>query len=180
MASRRDFIRQTVSAAGSLILSSQNVLRGAPFDGGSLIPTTIPKYQGPLVIPPAMPRSGVTAEGIDYTKLASGSSNSSFCRVHFCRRSRPPSGLWFPEIPLCPRDQSQSADPGEVVNQLVDKDRNYLPHLFAVDPTLHWANPAGPIDTRRMDFTSTPTRYTGPVPLVTHLHGGHTPFDSDG
>jgi spore coat protein A len=48
-----------------------------------------------------------------------------------------------------------------------------------VDPTLHWANPpqgsdpaygVGPRDSRP-EFASTPGRYTGPVPIVTHLHG---------
>ena len=52
----------------------------------------------------------------------------------------------------------------------------YLPPLFAVDQTLHWANPPGPRDTA----TSDPSRYTGPVPEVTHLHGGHTDEESDG
>ncbi len=47
---------------------------------------------------------------------------------------------------------------------------NYLdgpaPHLLAVDPTLHMAHPMG-------------RRITG-IPLVTHLHGGHTESASDG
>ena len=29
------------------------------------------------------------------------------------------------------------------INDLVDTDGNYLPHLLPVDPTLHWANPPG-------------------------------------
>ena len=29
------------------------------------------------------------------------------------------------------------------INDLVDGDGNYLPHLLPVDPTLHWANPPG-------------------------------------
>ncbi|MFC3997599.1 multicopper oxidase family protein [Nocardiopsis sediminis] len=67
-------------------------------------------------------------------------------------------------------------------NQLVDGARRYLPHLVAVDPTLHWANPPGGVRGRdsRPDFTSTPGPYTGPVPLVTHLHGGRTSQESDG
>ena len=62
------------------------------------------------------------------------------------------------------------------VNQLVDRQGNYLPHLLPVDPTLHWANPPGGIagGTTRPTFTSTPGPYTGPVPIVTHLHGGHS------
>ena len=77
-------------------------------------------------------------------------------------------------------------------NELVDADGKYLPHLLPVDPTLHWANPGRspghggmPATDIRPDFdglTYVPvgdytdpatqyTRYTGPVPLVTHLHG---------
>ncbi|GHH75238.1 hypothetical protein GCM10018793_18080 [Streptomyces sulfonofaciens] len=58
----------------------------------------------------------------------------------------------------------------------------FLPHLLTVDPTLHWANPPGGTSGRdsRPSFTSTPGPYTGPVPIVTHLHGGHNTEESDG
>jgi FtsP/CotA-like multicopper oxidase with cupredoxin domain len=59
------------------------------------------------------------------------------------------------------------------INDLVDGNGDYLPHLLPVDQTLHWANPPGGDTDRdkRPIFTQTPGRYTGPVPLVTHLHG---------
>ena len=59
------------------------------------------------------------------------------------------------------------------INDLMDANGNYLPHLLPVDPTLHWANPPGGTDGRdtRPTFDSTPGPYTGPVPIVTHLHG---------
>ena len=69
------------------------------------------------------------------------------------------------------------------INDLVDDNGNYLPHLLPVDPTLHWANPPGGTDGRdtRPTFTSTPGRYTGPVPIVTHAHGAvGVGDDSDG
>ena len=47
-------------------------------------------------------------------------------------------------------------------NNLVDENGNLLDHLFPLDPTVHWANPPNGI------------------PLVTHLHGGHTEAASDG
>jgi FtsP/CotA-like multicopper oxidase with cupredoxin domain len=62
------------------------------------------------------------------------------------------------------------------VNELIDTSGGYLPHLLPVDQTLHWANPPGPIDTRGLD----PTPYTGPVPIVTHVHGAHVGSQSDG
>src|SRR4029453_12187476 len=59
------------------------------------------------------------------------------------------------------------------INELVDANGNYRPHLLAVDQTLHWANPPGGTTGRDMrpTFTSTPGPYTGPGPIVTHLHG---------
>jgi FtsP/CotA-like multicopper oxidase with cupredoxin domain len=63
------------------------------------------------------------------------------------------------------------------VNELredpLDPGSAYLPHLLPVDPTLHWANPPGGPSGRdtRPQFASTPEAYTGPVPIVTHVHG---------
>ncbi|MFL4903774.1 multicopper oxidase family protein [Streptomyces sp. MMS24-I2-30] len=68
------------------------------------------------------------------------------------------------------------------VNQLIDTNGRYLPHLLPVDPTLHWANPTGGAKWRdsRPTFVSTPGPYEGPVPIVTHLHGGANAEESDG
>jgi FtsP/CotA-like multicopper oxidase with cupredoxin domain len=73
------------------------------------------------------------------------------------------------------------------INDLKDGQGNFLPHLLPVDPTLHWANPPGGRMHRDMrpDFTGKKyvplaqfndpatqyTRYTGPVPMVPHVHG---------
>jgi FtsP/CotA-like multicopper oxidase with cupredoxin domain len=47
-----------------------------------------------------------------------------------------------------------------------------LQGLIAVDQTLHWADPLG----QHGSFT----QYSGPVPAVTHLHGGEVPSAYDG
>jgi len=61
------------------------------------------------------------------------------------------------------------------INDLVDGNGNYLPHLLPVDQTLHWANPPGGTTARdtRPAFAGMPTPgpYSGPVPIVTHVHG---------
>ncbi|WP_206062853.1 multicopper oxidase family protein [Nocardioides piscis] len=59
------------------------------------------------------------------------------------------------------------------INDLVDSNGRYLPHLLPIDPTLHWANPAGGTAERDGQPSSLedPQPYTGPVPMVTHLHG---------
>ncbi|MEN8179959.1 MAG: hypothetical protein ABFS39_15265, partial [Pseudomonadota bacterium] len=69
------------------------------------------------------------------------------------------------------------------INDLVDADGNALPHLFAVDQSLHWANPAadcasGEVRSDCMGQSAEP--YTGPVPMVTHVHGAHTAAAGDG
>jgi bilirubin oxidase len=65
------------------------------------------------------------------------------------------------------------------INDLVDSEGNYLPHILLVDQTLHWANPPGGHDGRDKRGTD-PAPYLGPVPLVTHVHGAHTHEESDG
>jgi len=63
---------------------------------------------------------------------------------------------------------------------------NFLPHLLTgtVDQTLHWANPTntGCIDPSLTKDCATrnPNAYTGPVPIVTHVHGAHVNPESDG
>ena len=65
------------------------------------------------------------------------------------------------------------------INGLVDGQGNYLPHILPVDQTLHWANPPGGRDMRDMSAID-PSPYTGPVPIVTHVHGAHVSQFSDG
>ena len=55
-------------------------------------------------------------------------------------------------------------------------------HMFAVDPTLHWANP-NDMDMPMADFPTFPPGFEdaqSPVPLVPHLHGGEVQSTSDG
>ena len=56
------------------------------------------------------------------------------------------------------------------------------PNIFAVDPTLHWANPNN-MKMPHPPFKPYPPGYKlaqSPVPMVTHLHGGELRPDSDG
>lgn len=56
-------------------------------------------------------------------------------------------------------------------------------HPFAVDPTLHWANPNDmPMDPKKPWPLFPPGFYKAqyPVPIVTHLHGGEVAPPSDG
>lgn len=149
-----------------------------------LAPLTIPKYQAPLVIPPAMPRTARTSEGIDYYEIAVRQFQQQILPT-----GKPATTVWgygsinhpgscnYPAFTL----EAQFRRPVRVrwSNQLVNGNGSFLPHLLPVDPTLHWANPLGPID-ERPTFASTPGPYLGPVPMVVHLHGGNNTAESDG
>jgi FtsP/CotA-like multicopper oxidase with cupredoxin domain len=65
------------------------------------------------------------------------------------------------------------------INGLVDVSGRFLPHLLPVDQTVHWANPSGGASDRDR-HGSNRSPYLGPVPFVTHLHGGHSTEESDG
>jgi bilirubin oxidase len=145
----------------------------------------------PLIIPPAMPRTGQLIQrghgSVDYYEIAVRQF-----RQQILPDGMPTTSVWsygsinhpgtfnYPAFTI----EARFKRPVRVrwINDLKDPSGAFLPHLLPVDPTLHWANPAGGIDGRdtRPTFTSTPDAYGGPVPLVTHLHGGHNAQESDG
>jgi len=89
---------------------------------------------------------------------------------------------WINELVLNPEDcflADGSPNPAAAAGSC-----NYRSHLLPIDQTLHWANPPaiGCRDgSNRTDCaTNDPTLYTGPVPIVTHVHGAHVDEESDG
>ncbi len=190
MITRRDFLKAGAYAGGSLILLRDAAFRRAlaAIPGGTLDPSSVPKYVTPLVVPPVMPRT---------TTLQNGAIDAYNIAVRQFTQQILPAGLprttvWgygrigksatfnYPAFTI----EAQVDRPVRVTwaNQLVDAGGNYLPHLLRVDPTLHWANPPGGTEMRDMrpGFDATPGPYTGPVPIVVHLHGGHNAEESDG
>ncbi len=155
-----------------------------------LDPLSIPKYVTPLVIPPAMPRSqslpGKPREGIDYYEIAVREFSQHILPASM---GLEPTTVWsygsvnHPETFNYPAFTIEAAwgRPARVkwINDLVDASGNYLPHLLPVDQTLHWANPPGGAR-HRDDHGHDQEPYRGPVPIVTHLHGGHSTEESDG
>ncbi len=176
-----------------------------PLPGGSLDPTTIPKYVTPLVIPPVMKNDGV--------------ANSYDIAVREFKQQILPGGIWNtingrndkfnptrvwsygpaadPTPTVAPSPNSQfnypaytvetlSGTPVNVrwINDLVDKETGkFLPHLLPVDQTLHWANPPQECmnGAARPDCEGiSQERYEGPVPIVVHVHGHHVDPHSDG
>jgi spore coat protein A, manganese oxidase len=189
MVSRRTFIKR--SSAGGFGLYLWTGLGKAPrllaqaVPTGSLDPATIGKYLAPLLIPPAMPRAGKIArrgaKNADYYEIAVRQFSQQILP-----QALPPTTVWGygpaaaqngPTIFNAPSltIEAKHNTPVRIrwINGLMDGAGNYLPHLLPVDPTLHWANPPGGSDGRDMrpTFATTPERYMGPVPIVTHVHG---------
>ena len=191
--SRRQFLFGSAAAGAGLFLSTlvdgRRVVLAVPLPGGTLTPGDIAKFATPLLIPPVMPRAG--------TIKLKGGKNADYYEISMKQISQQilpaPHGrttVWgygavtgSGKSPLLIHNapsltiEAQANRPVRVkwINGLVDANGNYLPHLLPVDPTLHWANPPGGTAGRdtRPDFTGMPTpgRYTGPVPMVTHVHG---------
>jgi len=155
---------------------------------GTLNPADIPKYVTPLVVPPVMPQVGPAKHGqVDNYAIAVRQF-----RQQVLPAKLPRTTVWgYGSIHRANTFNSPAFTiearvdrPVRVtwINDLVDNSGRFRSHLLPVDPTLHWANPPGGLTGRdtRPTFASTPGRYTGPVPIVTHLHGGHNREDSDG
>jgi FtsP/CotA-like multicopper oxidase with cupredoxin domain len=189
MMTRRAFLKYTGGTALTLFAFNKfGVPKAiAQIPGGSLDPTTVPKFQTPLLIPPVMPKAGQIVQrggkNIDYYEIS---------MKQFPQQILPPGlpattvwgygavssdskrGLLLHNAPSLTIEAKWNR-PVRVkwINGLLDANGNYLPHLLPVDPTLHWANPPGGTAGRdtRPTFTSTPGPYAGPVPIVTHVHG---------
>ncbi|HKT05355.1 MAG TPA: bilirubin oxidase, partial [Rugosimonospora sp.] len=191
MPTRRAILKTgTVAGAALLVPAAALVHRGraaaATVAGGTLDPTTVPKYATPLFVLPAMPTAG-TAAGVDVYQIEARQFTQQMLPAGYPRTTLfgfgaagAPDTTHFPAYTI----EATAGRPVRVtwVNRLVDASGGFLPHLLTVDQSIHWANPPGGVSGRDMvsTFTSTPGPYTGPVPLVVHLHGAHVTEESDG
>ncbi|MGZ9226430.1 MAG: twin-arginine translocation signal domain-containing protein, partial [Anaerolineales bacterium] len=191
MISRRDFLKLSGAGILSLYVGSQGKFAqrvfALPIPGGTLDPLVVPKYQTPLLIPPVMPKAGTVKQKkgkkADYYEISMRQFQQQILPAglpmttvwgYGAVKSASPNGLLLHNAPSL-TIEAQAGVPVRVkwINELVDAQSKYLPHLLTVDQTLHWANPPGGIRGRdkRPTFTETPSPYTGPVPIVTHVHG---------
>ena len=188
MATRRRFLAYCGGTTLGLFavdrFGHRQVLAQVP--GGSLDPAQLPKYQTPVLVPPVMPRAGVL-------RLAGG-KNADYYEISLRQLTQqvlpagwPATTVWgYGPAGASRRGPALHAAPSltiearvgmpvvvKWINDLKDATGAFLPHLLTVDPTLHWANPPGGLTGRdsTSTFASTPSPYTGPVPMVVHLHG---------
>ncbi|MEU7844503.1 multicopper oxidase [Micromonospora sp. NPDC049114] len=187
MVTRRGLLAAGAAGGAAVLVPAGSTAAGRALAGvASLDAADIPKYVAPLRIPPAMP---AVATGPERDTYVIGVRQF---RQQILPPSWPRTTVWGYGSTAHPGSFGSPAPsivarvnhPVRVtwVNQLVDGRGDFLPHLLPVDPTLHWANPAGGNANRdqhgRRD--GDPRGYRGPVPQVVHLHGAHSPQESDG
>ena len=189
MITRRAFLKYTGGTALTLFAFNKLGLPKAiaQIPGGTLDPLDIPKFQTPLLIPPVMPTAGRIVQragkNVDYYEISMRQFQQQILPAgrpattvwgYGAVSSESKTGLLLHNAPSLTIEAKWNT-PVRVkwINDLKDGAGNFLPHLLPVDPTLHWANPPGGTEGRdtRPTFTSTPGPYTGPVPIVTHVHG---------
>ncbi len=199
---RRGFLKAALIAAAGLALQGSSGGASTPFGdvvhrqagtretrtpvpADTLDPATIAKFVTPLPIPAVMPRAmGEASRGVDHYEVAIRQFEQQILPP-----PHPKTTVWgygavghpvsfhYPG----PTIEARHRVPVRVkwINELVNAGGRFLPHLLPVDQTLHWANPPGG-ESGRDHAGTAGTPYMGPVPLVTHLHGGHVGEESDG
>ncbi|HVI70688.1 MAG TPA: hypothetical protein VM656_04280 [Pyrinomonadaceae bacterium] len=161
----------------------------------------MPEFQTPLLIPPVMPRARKLIQrggkNIDYYEISMKQISQQILPAglpettiwgYGAVSAESKRGLLLHNAPSLTIEAKWNT-PVRVkwINDLRDGNGVFLPHLLPVDPTLHWANRPGGMTDRDMrpDFTGKAyvplanftdpntqyTSYTGPVPIVTHVHG---------
>lgn len=211
MTTRREFLKLGGAAGAFLVLSTKiggvERIFAAPIPGGTIDVSAIPKYADPLIVPPALPKTGVVDGTVDYYEIAMRQFDQFILPTAMGKQTtvwsygsaNHPGTFNFPAFTI----EATADRPTRVkwINELVDGNGNYLPHLLPVDPTLHWCNVpmlpnamgmqatdirpdfTGKTYVPLADFTDPATQYTeytGPVPIVTHVHGAHVGPESDG
>jgi FtsP/CotA-like multicopper oxidase with cupredoxin domain len=202
MITRRQFVKIAGALGAGCLLPWRFKLPKAyaHIPGGTLDPTAVLKYQMPLVKPPALKRDGKIR--------LKGRKNADYCKIamrQFQQQILPPGLPQTTVWSYGPEDDFRTVAQGgayfypaftlenkfnkpTVIKWVNGLDG--LQHLLPVDPTLHWANPIGRRDRRpnptddsgywNHQYIDQDGRYTGPVPMVVHVHGAHTREESDG
>ncbi|MDH3671771.1 MAG: multicopper oxidase [Gammaproteobacteria bacterium] len=198
-AMQNSFVKTAAFGAAVLVLGAgiAQVAFAVPPPGGNLNPRSIPKYVSPLVIPPEMPQSATNQYDIEVVPhnqqilpLVDNDGNPlSATPVWTYGTTGTPATRNYPAFTI----EATTDVNAEVIwrNNLVDAMGNPLPHLLSVDRSLHWANteelPCADGSGARTDCRPDPAAglilqqpYTGPVPIITHVHGAHVGPESDG
>jgi len=187
-------------------IMSSYAAKPVPADFPTLNPLMIPKFVNQLVKPPVYVPT--TVGGVDYYTVDMTNFTQQILPPPFPETEvwgyggivdyNPLTGLYNDYFRFAP-GATFEAMKGTPVNVTWQNKITSL-HMFAVDPTLHWANPNAINMTRVMElamqgiYPMFPPGYNGsiisgnpegynaqsPVPLIPHLHGGEVHSTSDG
>ncbi len=150
----------------------------AAIPGGTLDPAAVTKFVTPLLIPPVMPKAGTMKQKgkpVDYYEISMKQITQQILPAGL-----PATTVWgygsvngagsknalllhnAPSLTI----EAQANRPVRIkwINDLTDANGNYLPHLLPVDPTLHWANPPGGMQSAISARTS-PEKCMFPCPI---------------
>lgn len=135
-----------------------------------LDPKTLTKYLDPLPVPAKL--DGTVPQSVTISEFTQQVLPSNFTAGPYGGKTL----VWgYNDSYPGPTIEARRGFPLEVNFQNELYDPALLPFL-PVDQTLHWADPLGCM----MDPACALQRYDGPVPVVTHLHGGEVPSAFDG
>ena len=181
--SRRDFLRINAVAGAGLLLpwvargSHESTLKNLP----RLDTTTIPKYQEPLLIPGAMPETSAGYYELAIRQFEQQILPTGYPKTKVAGYGSANHAGTFNTPALTIETVANTPIRVKWINDQKDAGGNFLPHVLASElfpDHVMWANPPGPRDSHGNRFVHTP--YLGPVPIVTHLHGGASEQQSDG
>jgi len=188
-----------------LVFGMQSAM-AQPVPGGTLDPLTIPKYVTPLVIPPVLHDDGGAPMDVSVAlrQITQQVLPAGFPATPLWAYGDPANPATFnnPGFTIEVTKDTETlirwnnelvADPAACTASLTpatDPACNYLPHIIKdangvpiVDQTLHWAAPNQDCldGIPRTDCRGASDQpYTGPIPMVVHVHGAHVGPGSDG
>ena len=189
--SRRQFLVGSAAAGTGLFLVSfaggTRIVRAVPIPGASLDPEDITKFVTPLLIPPVMPRARTIPQRggkpIDYYEISMRQLSQQILPTGLpaddglgLRRGheRSDRGLLLHNAPsLTIEARVEPAGPGQVDQRARGRGRELPAASSPGRPNAPLGEPARWHDRSRQpsEFRRRPDRYTGPVPMVTHVHG---------
>ena len=191
--SRRLFLALT--GAGSLGLFLRGPLGGAqlvsaaPVPGGALVPGDIPKFVTPLLVPPVMPRAGTFERSGgpdgDYYEISMRQFAQQILPAgmptttvwgYGAVKSRPAGGLLIHNAPSLTIEAKWNTAGAGQVDQRPERRARRITCRTCCRSTRPCTGPTRRAATMERDMRPDlrrrrPARYTGPVPMVTHVHG---------
>jgi FtsP/CotA-like multicopper oxidase with cupredoxin domain len=179
---RRDFIKMGAAAGAGLYMSTKmgwvRVAGAVPIAAGLSDPALQPKFVNP--VPDAMDpgfkftpdRKGRISIGIGANTQQTGLVDSSGASLHTpIFGYGEPGGVytWPGKTFEVHRDDKVKV---RWLNELYDADGSFAEHLLRIDTSLHWAYSLHGYEGYTIENSG--------IPVVVHLHGGHTQAGSDG